>query len=228
MAIGQVLYPQVNEEVGRKTSNESLSKYVIFPTQVMSLVVPFVLGPLFILTPFIYRYMFPKYLPGIHSAQILLCGAFFVCLVKNGVNYLVALNKQAEVFKYVLASLVANILVTVAAIKLNYGIKGVACGTVIGSFLLTTMIWKSVYKNLDSSSAVQLQKLAQLYSPMIIMTIILLAINVNVRSIHFNLIITISLSLFLFLVIYSFAIFSTPFLRTWAVLLIQKVQKKAS
>ena len=226
MAISQVLYPQVNEEVGKKTSNLSLSKIVVFPTQAMSLIVPTVLGVLFIITPIIYKYIFPKYLYGIHSAQILLCGAFFVCPLKNGVNYLVALDKQFEVFKYVLISLATNVVLTITAIKMSLNIEGVALATSFGSLLLTTLIWKSVYKNLGFSFSEQMNQIFQLYLPMVLMTIILMIIIFIKQYSSLNSIIEISLSILLFLTSYAISIYATPFLRNWAILIFQKVSPK--
>ena len=223
-AIGQVLYPQVSEKVGGKASQESISRYVVFPTQIMNMIIPLVLGILMFVTPFALNTYFPKYIPGILSTQILLCGAFFGCSIKNGVNYLVAIDEQNKVFVYVLISLLINVFVAIIAVKMNYYIQGIAVGTVTASLVLTTLIWKSVFKNMGYSFMNQLKMIVELYAPFFLTVgIILLLISIVNRytgSITIKPIINIPI----FTALYLLAITTIPFLRSWCDTLWQELK----
>ncbi len=225
-AIGQVLYPQVSERVGGKASPESISRYVVFPAQIMSLVIPLMLGVLLLVTPFALHVCFPKYIPSILSAQILISGAFFACFIKNGVNYLVAHDKQAEVFAYVLASLAMTVLVTVSAIKMHYDIQGVAAGTVAGCLLLTTLIWKSVFKKFGCPLPEQWKKIVQLYTPFFVMlAVFVLITGMGNRCIPDNRV-KLAVTVPSFIVLYLSALFPIPFLRSWSTALVRELKRR--
>ncbi len=224
--ISQVLYPKVNENVGKKASRESISRFVVFPTQIMSMLIPVMLGVLLFLTPFVLKTYFHKYIPGIFSAQILLCGAFFACSIKNGANYLVAIDKQNDVLVYILISLLVTGFVTIAAVKMSYSIQGVAMGTVTGSLLLTTLIWKSVFKKLGYSIKRQWEKIVELYAPFLLMMgIILLIIGIVDRNITNGAIKPI-LNIPLFIAMYLSAMYSIPFFRSCGVTLLQELKQR--
>jgi O-antigen/teichoic acid export membrane protein len=211
--------------VGKKTSKEELSDLILFPTQSMCLIIPVGLGFLLFFTPLIYQYIFPKYLPGIHSAQILLYGAFFVCIIKNGVNYLVALNKQTEVFVYVIISLLISVLATFSAIKMNFSIEGVAFGTILGSLSLTTMVWISVFKNLGHTLSARFLKIGQLYTPFFLISGITILLIILIKN-HFSLY-SIVLNYIVFIILYILLVLSIPYLRTWSLNLFKRISQMA-
>ncbi len=222
-AIGQVLYPQVSEKVGRNAGRESLMRYVVYPAQILSLVVPLILGVMLLLTPFVLRQFFPRYTPSISPAQILLTGAFFICFIKNGVNYLVATDKQSTVFMYVVVSLLVNVAVTVAAVKMNFNIRGIAAGTVTGSLLLTTLIWKSVFKRFGYPLRRQWEKIFQLYAPCFIMTAIVLLILGTLKKYAPAVAVNPGVTIPLFALLYFLTLSAVPYLRSWSVAMLQEL-----
>jgi O-antigen/teichoic acid export membrane protein len=102
------------------------------------------------------------------SAQILLLGAYFVCLIRSGVNYLVAIDKQNTVLMNVLLSLGLNIGLCYVLVKAGFGIEGIAVGLSVSGIVLTTLIWRTVFKELKLFFAQQFRELFYLYLPFIV------------------------------------------------------------
>ncbi|MBN1983046.1 MAG: polysaccharide biosynthesis protein, partial [Chitinivibrionales bacterium] len=175
MVIGRVLYPKINEEVGRESDTATILKYTYTPALSLGVMLPAAIGVLMLVSPLLYTTIFPKYNPGLTSAQILLVGSFFACLVKNGVNFLVAINKQADVWKYVVFNLIFNTIACLVLVKLGTGINGVAWAATCTSALLTTQIWLAVFKNLSFTLRQCLWRIVSIYMPFVIAMVLLVA-----------------------------------------------------
>jgi O-antigen/teichoic acid export membrane protein len=229
MVLGRVLYPKVNEEVGKNTNRDGLNQYVLVPAQGLGLVVPFLIGTLIILTPELYRIFFPKYIRGIASAQILLVGVYFICLIRTGVNYLVAINKQNKVLGFVMMSLCLNIAASVALVKLGLSIEGISIGTAVSGLVLAVLIWKSVFVNLAYARHKQYRELGYLIVPFLICAILsvgLLAICRGAAPRYYP------LSLYgaavLFVALYSVAVFTIPPLNSWSKNLYTRIREQGA
>ncbi len=182
MVLGRVLYPKVNEEVGRNADQERLTLYVLAPAQGLGLFLPVLVGTLLLLTPDLYRTFFPKYVPGIASAQILLVGVYFVSLIRTGVNYLVAIDKQNKVLAFVLVSLCANILTGVGLVKLGFSIEGISVGTSVSALMFAALLWKSVFSRLGYPLTRQGLELASLLLPISLCVAVSLALLTAIRE----------------------------------------------
>lgn len=210
--VGRVLYPRINEEIGKDSNQKKLSLLVITPAHTISLLLPILIGVLILTAPAIYYYVFPKYLRGLHSAQILLLGVFFVSLIRNGVNFLVALNKQNEVLSFALFSLAVNAAVNITLIRLGFDIEGLAAGTAASGALLTTLVWMSVFKNMGHDRFGQLKEIFNLYLPFILLLALLGAFAIvdpillseaGAHTIYYTLV---------FIALFSLMLFSVPVL----------------
>ncbi len=111
-------------------------------------------------------------MPGLISAQLLIIGAYFSSLLRNGANYLISINEQSKFIKYVVLSAFINIIGNYSLVHLGYGINGIAISTVFSSFLLTTLLWFRIYKSFDFDTIKILRSLVELYFPIFIMIII--------------------------------------------------------
>jgi O-antigen/teichoic acid export membrane protein len=167
-AINRVLYPKINEEVGKSGNHKTMEQYVITPARIISLLLSLFIGLLLLILATLYNRFFENYWPGLLCGQILLFGAFFSCLVRSGANFLIAKDKQTLVLRYVLISLGTNVLGNILLIKIGFGIEGIAFGTAFSSAILTTLIWMSVYKMMEYDKAEQWKALFNLYSPYIL------------------------------------------------------------
>ncbi len=168
MAVNRVFYPKISESIGKGFDKRVLAKLVIMPAQILSLIVPVVMGVLVLMLPFIYEIFFPKYIPGIISAQIILLGSFFLCLIGNGANFLIAHDKQGVLFLFVLISSSFNVLCAISFIKIGFNIEGIAISTVSATAILTTLVWKTVLKYLGYSIHNLLEEMVKLYLPFLV------------------------------------------------------------
>lgn len=167
-AVNRVLYPKINEGIGRSIDSHSMSILVVTPVRILSVVIPLLTGMLVITLPLIYAYIFPKYMPGLLSAQILMLGFFFVGLIGNGVNYLVAKNRQGKLLMVVMLCIAINAAVAIILIKSGLGIEGAAIGTCVAAFALATSIWSMVLSNLGYSITARWKAISTLYSPLLL------------------------------------------------------------
>jgi O-antigen/teichoic acid export membrane protein len=161
--------------------------------------------------------VFVKYLPGAQSAQILLAGAYFACLIRSGVNYLVAIDKQNGVLAIVGASLAVNVALSFLFVKAGLGIGGIAVGMTVSCFVLTSLLWKSVFVQLGLSGRSQALRLFHLYLPFCICLVFagsLAAARYWTKSIS-SLPLDLGASV-IFVIVYGISIFFVPPLNTWS------------
>jgi O-antigen/teichoic acid export membrane protein len=217
MVVGRVLYPKVNEEVGKDADRLTLEAYVVAPARALALVLPPLIGVLIILVPDLYRIVFVKYLPGAQSAQILLAGAYFACLIRSGVNYLVAIDKQNGVLAIVGASLSVNVILSFILVKAGLGINGIAIGMTVSCLALTSLLWKSVFVQLGFSGRNQALRLFHLYLPFCIC--IVFAGGLAAARYWTHAIASLTLDLVaaaLFVLVYGISVFFVPPLDAWS------------
>jgi peptidoglycan biosynthesis protein MviN/MurJ (putative lipid II flippase) len=158
----------------------------------------------------------------------LLTGAFFICFIKNGVNYLVASDKQSTVFIYVVISLLVTVAVTVAAVKMNFNIQGIAVGTVAGSLVLTTLIWKSVFKKFGYPLRRQWEKIFQLYTPCFFMLAFIVLLSGTMKKYFAAIAVNPGVTIPLFAALYFLMLYSVPHLRLWSSALLKELGRQGS
>ena len=171
-AVGRVLYPKVNEEFGKNAGAESMKRLILAPTLALGNLLPNLQIFLLVIMPFLYNQFLPKYQPGLVAGQILVLGGFCACLLRNGANYLIAIGKERMFLSYILLTLVFNVVCDVSLVKAGLGTAGVAVGTSIAGLLLTTLVWRRVLIDLGFGRRFAWIKLATLYMPIIVLSIV--------------------------------------------------------
>ena len=167
MSIGRVLYPKINEEIG-KSDKRNMDKFVVMPAKLISLLVALALGVLVIITPWLIATFFKKYLPAVSCTILLLLGGYFSSMNRNGINYLIAANRQKTMLFYVSVALLINLLMCLLFINLKFGVTGIALGTDISTLIFSSLIWQTVFKNMKYRIRKQISELFKLYLPFII------------------------------------------------------------
>jgi O-antigen/teichoic acid export membrane protein len=178
--VGRVLYPKVNKHFGQNADAESMKRVVLAPTLALgTLLVNFQICIL-AGTPLLYNQLLPKYHPGLLAGQILILGSFFVCLFRNGANYLIAANQERVFLKYIIATLVFNVLFDVGLVRAGFGTEGVALGTSLAGLFLTTLVWRRVLMGLGFEPRQQWATVFDLYLP----STVLLSVFGCLRLLH--------------------------------------------
>jgi O-antigen/teichoic acid export membrane protein len=155
----------VNAQVGARASLQDLRESVVMPTSAITLLLPISQTVVFYLLPILYNGFLPKYRSGLECAQILILGAFFVGLIRNGANYLIAVDKQMALMGYVVASVAVNAGASVALARLGFGINGIAFAASGASALLASLIWGRVLVELGYDRKNRLSLLGSFYIP---------------------------------------------------------------
>jgi O-antigen/teichoic acid export membrane protein len=174
--VGRVLYTKITEGLGKNISPEDLADIVVKPTRVLSLMMTFIIGIAIIVLPKLYITIFPKYLPGLVSAQILLLSSFFLSIIRNGINYMVSTDNEKTVIGLLIFSIGVNVSLNYVFIRAGYGINGIALATLISSAILTTGIWLKTYSNLNFEKKNVRKNILDMYYPIIAMSLIIAAL----------------------------------------------------
>lgn len=144
-----VLFTYLNEKYGAKNDTKLIDKHVFIPQNFFSNILPPLIGFGLLLLPFIVEFFLPKYKEGVIAAQINIFSIFFYALAGFAANALFVLNKQKL---SALSFAIAGIIKTVGsfiAIKLGYGIEGVAVFSLTGYFIYNTLMIYFISKQSD-------------------------------------------------------------------------------
>lgn len=177
MAVGRVLYPKVNMEFGKNVGAAAMKKIVLAPSLALGTLLANVQVVVLVVMPFLYNEFLPKYQLGLHAGQILILGGFFGCMLRNGDNFLIAANHETAFLKFIVLTLVFNIVADVSLVKAGLGIEGIALGTSLSALLLTTIVWRKVLVGLEFSGQQIWTSLLNLYLPGLLLIGIILVVH---------------------------------------------------
>jgi O-antigen/teichoic acid export membrane protein len=137
----QVLYPRINFEFGQSHKNiAELSNYVLKPPIILSLILPFLIGPIIFILPSLINFFLPAYIPGISAAKIAVFGIYFYAVLGLTDYFLVTTGKLKIYALFGTITLLFNISIDYLFIKMNLGIEGIA----FGGTLLTYFFYSSI------------------------------------------------------------------------------------
>lgn len=134
-AINSVMYPRFTEQYGETGDPCSLRRHIIVPIEIMSPVLAVLVGVIYIVLPLLVRVFLPAYVAGVPAAQILMFGLFFYGITGMAGNMLLTINKQVLRLLIILVSALFNLIFSYAALRLGYGMAGVAVGTSLAYFI---------------------------------------------------------------------------------------------
>jgi len=130
-----VMYPRFAEQYGKTGAPRSLRRYITVPMEILSSAMAALVGVIYIALPLLTRVFLPEYIDGVPAARILMFGLLFYALAGMAGNMLLTINKQVLRLWILLGSALLNFGFSFAALRLGYGIEGVAAGTSIAYFL---------------------------------------------------------------------------------------------
>ena len=213
--IGRVLYPKVNESVGKEAGKSEIDLIVIVPTRALSLFTSAISMIFIICLPVIYRDIFTKYYPGLLSAQVLIMGISFLCIIRGGINYLVSTNRHYSILYYMVICVSINIILNYIFVKIGLNIFGVSLSTVISGLVLSALIWNCVFINMTYSKRDAFIEILKLFLPIIIMLFIVLPILTIAPLWMLHSYAAVVLLSFLAMIIYSIMVYNISFLNCW-------------
>jgi O-antigen/teichoic acid export membrane protein len=160
-----------------------MRKIVLEPTLALGVLLVNLQAVLLVATPFLYKQLLPKYGPGLIAGQIFILGAFSGCLLRNGANYLIAVNFERRFLKYIVITLVFNVIADVSLIKSGIGIAGIALGTSLAGSLLTTLVWRRALLALGHTKTETWRNIGTIYLPFIVLSACVILIFLTVPAV---------------------------------------------
>jgi O-antigen/teichoic acid export membrane protein len=138
----QVLYPRITYHFGNADKNvAALRPYVLNPPVILSLLLPLVIGPVYLILPFVISVFLPAYTPGITAARLIVIGVFFYSVIGLSDYFLVTIGKLKQYILFGCIALVFNIVLDYLFIRIGYGIKGIAiAGTLLTYFFYSCIV----------------------------------------------------------------------------------------
>jgi|GEM_PF-4595366 O-antigen/teichoic acid export membrane protein len=139
-----ILFPRLQEKYGRENDDEkSLIKYIVFPTYVMTYLLPLLFFLVYFWFPVLIEVFLPKYLDGLSAMKIILLGTYFLCLNVTASQYFIVVNRQFVLMLITLLMISLSYTINYYIIRMGWGINGVAVGMDIIYFIygFGTLLW---------------------------------------------------------------------------------------
>jgi O-antigen/teichoic acid export membrane protein len=134
-SIRTVIEPRMMENMSKSSKEDSLKKFLFKPLINIAYLLPFLVGPVIFVFPFVIRLVLPRYTDGIIPTQIVIMGGYFLALSYALRGIIFANNLQTKVLIILSFCIPLNIGLSIYFIKLGMGLRGVALGTGISYFI---------------------------------------------------------------------------------------------
>ncbi len=159
------LFPRMMNTYGKTQDRAKIEEYFQIPLAVLSVVIPILLGVIFLLIDVVVNYLLPAYIPAVPILRILIAGLYFRYIWSVPTNILIAFNKQRQLMVMMFALLIIGIILDVIVIQLGYGIMGVAYATLLIVFLVSVLGNMYALHSLRKTAVYICFSLVKIYSP---------------------------------------------------------------
>jgi O-antigen/teichoic acid export membrane protein len=92
--LGIIFFPHLQETFAQRDSRHDLEKYLREPTLCIAFFFPFLLGFVWILSPWLIRMLLPQYVEGLAALRYLTLGSFFMALTHVFMNYMITIRRH--------------------------------------------------------------------------------------------------------------------------------------
>jgi O-antigen/teichoic acid export membrane protein len=175
----QVLYPRVTYHFGNTDRNiEALRSYVLTPPVILSTLLPLLIGPLYLVLPFVVKTFLPAYTPGIAAARIVAVGIFFYGILGLTDYFLVTIGKLKQYALFGCIALVLDIVIDILFIYMGYGIEGIAVGgTLLTYFFYSCIVIGYALSHYTRKYGDWVRFFSRLWAPFIYMLLLLWSVE---------------------------------------------------
>jgi O-antigen/teichoic acid export membrane protein len=136
-SLGEVIYPYMNEHIGRYGRVDNMSKLVFMPALAKLLVIPILTGVALIITPYFIKYLMPQYVASVQVCQIMLIS---LTLTSGSINILGSYLKQYLLLIFLTCAITINISLSLIFLSYGYGINGVGFSLLSSLFTYNLLI----------------------------------------------------------------------------------------
>jgi len=141
IAIAIVFLPHFQERIAIHKNPRELENYLFKSSSAYTLIMPALIGSVWILAPYAIRLFLPKFVFGIAAMKVLVLSMFFIALTQPYQDFLIGIKKHFLLFPLLGTTLVIALLIDYWAIRSGFGIVGVAYATGFTSFFNFSIIY---------------------------------------------------------------------------------------
>lgn len=188
-ASNSVMYPRFAERYGETSDPRSLKRYLAIPMENLAVLMSILIGSIYLALPFLIRVFLPEYTAGTQAVRILIFGLYFYAITGMAGNMLLTINKQVLRLGILLGSALLNLCFSYAALKLGYGIAGVAAGTSLAYFVFflisTTLAMQFAHISLPEIGRLLLRVIGPIFyvgMVIVVLSIIMPVVSDNLSS----------------------------------------------
>lgn len=165
LALATVLFPRLMYQKGKGADLKKMAYLYDKPMLLLAGVIPVLLGLMVINIGLLIRYVLPEYQPAIPVLHILIIGLFFSVVWSVPRGLMVVFDKQAVFITAIPLFLLIGAGLNVAALKLGYGIRGVALASVMFYFMVSLTANVYALKILQKGRAASARALLEIHLP---------------------------------------------------------------
>lgn len=172
-SVAYVVYPRFVREFGEAGRDPAALRPNVERILVgIALLVSLLCGLAYLLAHEVAAAVLPKFLPGVPALRVLSFGAIGLALANLGSIALMTLGRQQVLVPVALFATALGAVLDVAAVKLGYGITGVAWATLATYTLNGTLLLLLTFAGLGVRSRESLRSVARLFAPLLLAFVI--------------------------------------------------------
>ncbi len=168
-SVSYVLYPQLLREYGASGRRpEAIRPRVERVLQASSIMVPAMCGVAFVLAPTLVALVLPKFVPGVGALRVLCFGAAALAFSNLASNVLMTVERQMVIMPAAVFAVVVYAALDLAAVKLGYGIQGVAWATLSSYALSSAVLVSLAFGGLGLPARAVFATVGRLFAPLVV------------------------------------------------------------
>lgn len=177
-SVAYVLYPRLQREFAAAGEDETaIRETVVKVLRATSLLVPAISAVAFLVAGPAVRFLLPKFLPGVTSIRVLCFGAVGLAYGSLASIVLMTVGRQTLLMPAAILSMVAGAGLDLLAVRLGYGINGVAWATLATYSASGAMLLSMALTGLALRPREVLGLVTRLYVPLVVSLAIILPLG---------------------------------------------------
>ncbi len=168
-AAREVMEPRLMKSKDHLSASETAFIYIFNPMRSTAYLMPFLIGPVFLLTPCLIEFILPKFQASVMVTQILCIGAFFFSLTNPLLAVIYSHDWQVKVIPFAISAIIINIIVSIYLVYLGFGILGVAISSVLSFAVLLLSLYMFLHSKLQLTASIPQSFYWCLSAPLLLM-----------------------------------------------------------
>lgn len=140
-SISVVVVSNLHEKFGENEDPRAFASFLLNADLVFSRLMPVVIGAAFFIVPPVIERILPKFAGGIPALRLLVAGTYFMTLGQNYSQFLYAVKKHMAFLAIYPVSTLSAAALVMGAIRLGWGIEGVAAAVVAAGAIQFTLVY---------------------------------------------------------------------------------------